>query len=120
MSEIHRSKKPGQAWGTESGSGDGGVGPEGPEGPAGPTGETGEQGEQGEQGEHGVHGPMGPEGPEGAEGAPGSPLIPQPAVANLNIAPIPGNPAINAAFVQTQATVNAMLARLRAAGVIVP
>jgi hypothetical protein len=115
--EISRSKKRGKAWNTTTET-PGHTGPEGPEGPAGPTGDTGDPGTHGPPGPAGAAGPPGPTGPVGPMGPPG--IVTQPAVPDLSLGPIPGNPAIAAAFTQVQAKMNTMLARMRAAGVIHP
>jgi hypothetical protein len=41
-------------------------------------------------------------------------------VPDLSLTPISGNPQVNARLVQVQATVNTILARMRAAGTILP
>ena len=92
-------------------SGTGPAGPTGATGPTGPTGATGETGATGPTGptgaagEAGATGPTGPTGPVGPAGT----ITPGPAVADL---------AATAALDEVIAQFNALLASLRAAGVI--
>ena len=80
-------------------------GVEGPEGPTGPTGAQGVQGLQGVEGPTGATGPTGPTGPTGADAV----LTPGPAMADLDA---------TATLDEVIAAFNALLASLRAAGVI--
>ena len=80
-------------------NGTGGVGPTGPRGATGPTGPTGATGEAG---------PTGPTGATGATGPAGE-LIPGAAVPDVEGTPTPD---------EIGETLNALLASLRAAGVI--
>ncbi len=80
-------------------NGTGGVGPTGPRGATGPTGPTGATGEAG---------PTGPTGAPGATGPAGE-LIPGAAVPDVERTPTPD---------EIGETLNALLASLRAAGVI--
>ena len=81
------------------------AGPTGPTGPAGPVGATGATGAVGPTGPVGPEGPIGPTGPTGPAGA----LVPGAAVADL--------PA-TATLDEVITSFNALLASLRAAGVI--
>ena len=94
------------------------VGPQGETGPAGPQGEQGIQGiqgevgpagPQGEQGIQGIQGEVGPQGPQGPQGEPGV-VTPAAAVADLVVT--------DATVAEVAATVNEILAALRAAGLM--
>ena len=80
----------------------GATGAVGPTGPAGATGATGAVGPTGPTGATGAEGPVGPTGPAGA-------ITPGPAVDDLGT---------EATLADVIATINAILASLRAAGVI--
>ena len=84
-------------------------GPTGPQGPQGLTGATGATGPQGPQGEQGLQGEQGPIGPQGPQGEPGV-VTPAAAVADVVVAD--ATPTTNAE------TINAILAALRAAGLM--
>ena len=84
------------------------VGPQGPEGPAGPTGPQGPVGPEGPVGPAGPEGPVGPQGPEGPQG-PAGVVTPGAPVADLNA---------EATLTDVIGTVNALLASLRAAGLL--
>ena len=92
-------------------NGTGGVGPPGPRGATGPTGPTGPRGATGPTGPTGATGEAGPTGPTGATGAtgPAGELIPGAAVPDVEGTPTPD---------EIGETLNALLASLRAAGVI--
>ena len=92
-------------------NGTGGVGPTGPRGATGPTGPTGATGEAGPTGPTGATGEAGSTGPTGATGAtgPAGELIPGAAVPDVEETPTPD---------EVGETLNALLASLRAAGVI--
>ena len=77
-------------------------GPRGPIGPTGPTGATGPQGPQGEAGATGPQGPIGPQGPAGT-------VTPGTAVADLEA---------TAELSDVITQFNALLASLRAAGLL--
>ena len=79
----------------------GDIGPQGPEGPQGPKGDPGEQGPQGPKGEQGEQGPQGIQGPAG------------PSNQGVAVPDVSGSEAADAI-----ATLNALLASLRAAGLI--
>ena len=94
------------------------VGPQGEAGPAGPQGvqgiqgiqgEVGPAGPQGEQGIQGIQGEVGPQGPQGPQGEPGV-VTPAAAVADLVVT--------DATVAEVAATVNEILAALRAAGLM--
>ena len=79
----------------------GDIGPQGPEGPQGPKGDAGEQGPAGAKGDPGEQGPQGPQGPAG------------PSKQGVAVPDVSGSEAANAIE-----TLNALLASLRAAGLI--
>ena len=74
---------------------------QGPQGPQGPKGDTGEQGPAGAKGDPGEQGPQGPQGPAG------------PSKQGVAVPDVSGSEAADAI-----ATLNALLASLRAAGLI--
>ena len=76
----------------------GDIGPQGPEGPQGPKGDTGEQGPAGAKGDPGEQGPQGPAGPSKQ---------------GVAVPDVSGSEAADAIT-----TINALLASLRAAGLI--
>lgn len=78
-----------------------GGGSVGPQGPAGPVGPQGPQGDPGEQGPKGDIGPQGPQGPAG------------PSKQGVAVPDVSGSDATAAIT-----TINALLASLRAAGLI--
>ena len=78
--------------------GGGSVGPQGPAGPAGPQGPKGDPGPQGPQGPQGTQGPQGPAGPSKQ---------------GVAVPDVSGSEAADAIT-----TINALLASLRAAGLI--
>lgn len=84
------------------------VGPQGPAGPKGDKGETGEQGPKGDQGETGPAGPKGDKGDTGAQGPAGTSFT-----KGAKVDDVSGD---DVAACKT--TINALLASLRAAGVI--
>lgn len=79
----------------------GDIGPQGPEGPQGPKGDAGEQGPAGAKGDPGEQGPQGPQGPAG------------PSKQGVAVPDVSGSEAADAIT-----TINALLASLRAAGLI--
>lgn len=74
---------------------------QGPQGPQGPKGDTGEQGPAGAKGDPGEQGPQGPQGPAG------------PSKQGVAVPDVSGSEAADAI-----ATLNALLASLRTAGLI--
>ncbi len=84
-------------------------GPAGPQGPQGLTGATGATGPAGPQGEQGIQGEQGPAGPQGPQGEPGV-VTPAAAVADVVVA--------DATATTNAETINAILAALRAAGLM--
>ena len=80
------------------------AGPQGPEGPQGPKGDTGEQGPAGAKGDPGDPGPQGEQGPQGPAG---------PSKQGTAVPDVSGSEVTDAI-----ATINALLASLRAAGLI--
>ena len=85
----------------------GDIGPQGPEGPQGPKGDTGEQGPAGAKGDPGEQGPQGPQGEQGPQGPAG------PSKQGVAVPDVSGSEAADAIT-----TINALLASLRAAGLI--
>ena len=103
------------------------VGPRGPQGPQGPQGEQGIQGEigpQGPQGEQGIQGEVGPQGPQGEQGiqgevGPQGPQGPQGEPGVVTPAAAVADVVVTDATATTNAeTINAILAALRAAGLM--
>lgn len=91
-------------------------GPAGPQGPQGPKGDKGEQGEQGPEGPQGPKGDTGEQGPAGAKGDPGEQGPQGPAGPSKQGVAVPDVSGSEAADAIT--TLNALLASLRAAGLI--
>ena len=90
--------------------GGGSVGPQGPAGPQGPKGDPGPQGPEGPQGpkgDKGDTGDVGPQGPQGPQGPAG------PSKQGVAVPDVSGSEAADAIT-----TINALLASLRAAGLI--
>ena len=89
------------------------AGPQGPQGekgeqgPQGPKGDTGEQGPAGAKGDPGEQGPQGPQGEQGPQGPAG------PSKQGVAVPDVSGSEAADAIT-----TINALLASLRAAGLI--
>lgn len=79
-------------------------GPAGPQGPQGPKGDKGDAGEQGPAGAKGDPGEQGPQGPQGPAG---------PSKQGVAVPDVSGSEAADAIT-----TINALLASLRAAGLI--
>ena len=100
------------------------VGPQGPQGLTGATGATGPAGPQGEQGIQGEQGPVGPAGPQGEQGIPGEqgpvgPQGPQGEPGVVTPAAAVADVVVTDATATTNAeTINAILAALRAAGLM--
>ena len=97
-------------------------GPAGPQGPKGDKGDVGPQGPQGDPGPQGTEGPQGPkgdtgeQGPAGAKGDPGEQGPQGPAGPSKQGVAVPDVSGSEAADAIT--TINALLASLRAAGLI--
>lgn len=89
---------------------------QGPAGPQGPKGEKGDAGPQGEQGPQGPKGDTGEQGPAGAKGDPGEQGPQGPAGPSKQGVAVPDVSGSEAADAIT--TINALLASLRAAGLI--
>ena len=102
------------------------AGPAGPQGEPGPKGDTGEQGPQGPKGDKGDPGETGPQGPQGEKGDKGDPgedaqpyTLPAATTAALGGVKMAAAVA-DAAAAPTQGEFNALLASLRAAGILAP
>ena len=96
------------------------VGPAGPQGPKGDTGATGAQGPQGETGPQGPAGPKGDTGETGPQG-PAGPSYTLPAATTEALGGVKMAAAVaDAAAAPTQTEFNALLASLRAAGILAP
>ena len=94
------------------------VGPQGPQGPKGDTGATGAQGPQGETGPQGPAGPKGDTGETGPQG-PAGPSYTLPAATTEALGGVKMAAAVaDAAAAPTQGEFNALLASLRAAGIL--
>lgn len=91
-------------------------GPAGPQGPKGEKGDAGPQGEQGPEGPQGPKGDTGEQGPAGAKGDPGEQGPQGPAGPSKQGVAVPDVSGSEAADAIT--TLNALLASLRAAGLI--
>lgn len=89
---------------------------QGPAGPQGPKGEKGDAGEQGPAGAKGDPGEQGPQGPKGEQGEQGPQGIQGPAGPSKQGVAVPNVSGSEAADAIT--TINALLASLRAAGLI--
>lgn len=85
------------------------TGPRGPQGPVGPAGPQGPQGEVGPAGPQGPQGEVGPAGPQGPQGEPGT-ITPAASVAP--VVATDATPTTNAE------AINAILAALKAAGLM--
>ena len=98
------------------------VGPTGPQGYPGPDGATGPTGPQGIPGPAGAVGPTGPVGPAGADGAvgPTGPTGPTGPAGTVTAGPAVADLTADSDLTDVIGTVNALLASLRAAGVIAP
>ena len=88
-------------------------GPQGTEGPQGPKGDTGEQGPAGAKGDPGEQGPKGDIGPQGPQGKQGPQGPAGPSKQGVAVPDVSGSEAADAIT-----TINALLASLRAAGLI--
>lgn len=88
-------------------------GPQGPQGPQGPKGDTGEQGPAGAKGDPGEQGPQGPKGEQGEQGPQGIQGPAGPSKQGVAVPDVSGSEAADAI-----ATLNALLASLRTAGLI--
>lgn len=87
-------------------------------GPAGPKGDTGEQGPQGDPGPKGDTGEAGPKGDKGDKGDPGESYV-LPAAQTDALGGVKQAAAVaDAAAAPTQEEFNALLASLRAAGIL--
>lgn len=86
---------------------------QGPQGPQGPKGDTGEQGPAGAKGDPGEQGPQGPKGEQGDQGPQGIQGPAGPSKQGVAVPDVSGSEAADAI-----ATLNALLASLRTAGLI--
>lgn len=94
------------------------VGPKGPKGDTGAQGPKGEKGDPGAQGPKGEKGDTGTQGPKGDPGAAG-PSYTLPAATTSSLGGVKkGSAVANAAAAPTKEEFNALLASLRAAGII--
>ena len=83
------------------------------QGPAGPQGPKGDKGEQGPAGANGAKGDPGPQGPQGEQGEQGPQGPAGPSKQGVAVPDVSGSEAADAIT-----TINALLASLRAAGLI--